>query len=513
MAEKPGSGERLASFEESEIFEAKPEKHYLIKPVKLPDKELKAAEKMAGFIINRAPYGEFAKSFKNPALAKAFRDRVMKVVEGRDLVNRLPKQAVLELLRQELADIMVKARFSKPRQAADYVLDHSIGFGPIAPLIRDDQLEEIMVNGFHRNVFVFHKEYGMCKTDIIPEKHDHFTNNFIQRIANYAQRAYGPNSPLLDARLPDGSRVNATFSSVTPYGPTITIRKFTHQPISIIHLIENKTLSTELAAFLWLMVEGLEIEPKNIICTGGTSTGKTTTLNALTSFVNHRDRMVTIEDTLELNLGGRENWVQMEAKPQTKETPRVTMDELLQNALRMRPDRIVVGEVRGSEAETLFVAMDTGHAGCLGTLHANTARELLVRLKNPPMNVPEQMLPLLDLIIVQNRFYDPGRGLIRRVTQVAEVSRMEEQVQLSNLFEWDKETDVVGRNDVPSHTLQEFSEKTGRSKKQLKNEMLVRQRILEWMLENNLKTNADVERVVQEYYFNPNAILEKIAQN
>jgi flagellar protein FlaI len=511
MAEKKGNGEKLASYSENDIFENKPEKHYVIKPVKLPEKELKAAERMAGFIVRRAPFGEFAKAFKNPALAKSFRDQVMKVIENRDLVNRLPKGEVLAVLRQELADIMTKARFSKPGVAADYVLDHSIGFGPIAPLIRDEELEEIMVNGFHRNVFVFHKKYGMCKTDIIPEKHDHFTNNFIQRIANYAHRSYNSQSPLLDARLPDGSRVNATFPSVTPYGPTITIRKFTRQPISIVHLIENQTLSAELASFLWLMVEGMAIEPKNIICTGGTSTGKTTALNALTSFVNHRDRMVTIEDTLELNLGGRENWVQMEAKPQTKETPKVTMDELLQNALRMRPDRIVVGEVRGEEAETLFVAMDTGHAGCLGTLHANTAREMLVRLKNPPMNVPEQMLPLLDLIIVLNRFYDPQKGLIRRVTQVAEISRMEEQVLLSNLFEWDKASDKVVRNDVPSHVMQTFSEKTGRTKKELKKELLVRQRILEWMLEKKLKSNADIEEIVQEYYFQPNNILEKIA--
>ncbi|MBW2638347.1 MAG: CpaF family protein, partial [Deltaproteobacteria bacterium] len=272
MAEKQEK-EKLASFEENDIFEARPEKHYLIKPLDLPEKELKAAEKMVGFIIRRAPFGEFAKAFKNPALAKAFRDNILKVVESQDLVNKLPKESVMELLRQELADIMLKARFSHAGKAANYVLDHSIGFGPIAPLIRDEHLEEIMVNGFHRNVFVFHKEYGMCKTDIVPEKHDHFTNNFIQRIANYAHRSYGSKSPLLDARLPDGSRVNATFSSVTPYGPTITIRKFTRQPISIINLIENKTLSVELAAFLWLMVEGLEIEPQNIICTGGTSTG------------------------------------------------------------------------------------------------------------------------------------------------------------------------------------------------------------------------------------------------
>jgi flagellar protein FlaI len=505
--------QKLASFEEHDIFDGEPEKHYAIKANALPEKERKAAEKLAGFVIKRASYGDFAKAFKNPELAKAFRDKVLRVVESQGLVEKLPKPEVMEGLRHDLADIMIKARFSEPKAAANYVIDHSIGFGPIAPLIRDEQLEEIMLNGFHRNVFVFHKEFGMCKTDIIPEKHDHFTNNFIQRIATHAHRSYGPGSPLLDARLPDGSRVNATFASVTPYGPTLTIRKFTHQPISIVNLIENKTVSVELAAFLWLMVEGLAIEPKNIICTGGTSTGKTTTLNALAAFVNHRDRMLTIEDTLELNLGSRENWVQLEAKPQTTETPKVTMDELLQNALRMRPDRIIVGEVRGSEAETMFVAMDTGHAGCLGTLHANTAREMLIRLKNPPMNVPEQMLPLLDLILVQNRFYDPQKGLIRRVTQVAEISRMEEQVLLGNLFEWDKAEDKIERNDVPSHTLQNFSEKTGRTKKQLKNEILVRQRILEWMMENNLKSNADVEKVVQEYYFNPNSILEKIAKD
>jgi flagellar protein FlaI len=509
-------GKKLASFPEVVIYEGFPYSFYEVKKPKFNEKEQKLANALTRFLARISSLGELESQTKGigKGLVKPFKDKIVAEVENQGLMDKLPEPKDYLAVKNELTELIKKnTSFKKDsNNLATYVLDHSIGYGPFAPLMRDPHLEEIMLNGYDKNLFVLHKEYGMCRTDIMVEKNDRFIVSLLNRIARQAQRKFDLSSPLLDARLPDGSRANATYPSVTPFGPSLTIRKFTYIPLSIVDLIANGTMSSELAGFLWVMGEGMNIEPKNIICTGGTSSGKTTTLNALSTFINYRDRIVTIEDTLELDLGGRENWVQMEAKPKTKETPQITMDELLQNALRMRPDRLVVGEVRGPEAHTMFVAMDTGHAGCLGTLHANTAREMMVRLKSPPMNVPEQMLPLLDLILVHYRMYHREKGLIRRIAQVAEVARMNEKVLLSNIFEWSPKTDQVKRTDMPSHALEDLSGKTGLSKKALQKEIMVRQRILEWMLENNIKSTPDVEKIIQEYYFDPNAILEKVSK-
>ena len=188
------------------------------------------------------------------------------------------------------------------------------------------------------------------------------------------------------------------------------------------------------------------------------------------------------------------------------------MDDLLKNAMRMRPDRIIMGEVRGGEALTLFTAMDTGHQGILGTLHANTSKESIIRLKAEPMAVPEAMIPLLDLILVQYRQYSPTQGMIRRVSQVAEISGMDERVLLSNLYEWDRKKDSILLNDIPSHVMETLSEKAGIGKKELIREMTVRQRILEWMTENKFHASEEVEKVIQAYYVNPTAVIEMVAK-
>jgi flagellar protein FlaI len=186
------------------------------------------------------------------------------------------------------------------------------------------------------------------------------------------------------------------------------------------------------------------------------------------------------------------------------------MDDLLKNSLRMRPDRIIVGEVRGPEAQTLFVAMDTGHEGCMGTLHSNSARELLTRLREKPMSVPDSMLPLLNLILVQYRIYDKKKGAMRRVAQVAELSRMDEKVLLSNVFEWNRKTDKIERTAIPSNILEMLSNATGMTKNELKQEMVLRQRVLDWMLKKGIKDNLEVEKVIQRYYVDPETILKEV---
>ena len=170
-------------------------------------------------------------------------------------------------------------------------------------------------------------------------------------------------------------------------------------------------------------------------------------------------------------------------------------------------------EVRGEEAQTLFVAMDTGHQGMLGTVHSNSARELLLRFQSPPMSVPEQMLPLLDFVVVLQREYNQKTGMSRTIKQIAEVSRMDQKVLLSNVFELNDNTRKLEKTDVPSHVFEELAQRTGITKNELKREMLVRQKILEWMLRQGIHSNKEVSGIIQTYYFDPEAILKRVSQN
>ncbi|AMM53862.1 ATPase, T2SS/T4P/T4SS family [Pyrococcus kukulkanii] len=247
---------------------------------------------------------------------------------------------------------------------AELVVQNMIGYGKLDPLVRDDNLEEIMVIGTNKPVYVWHRRFGMCKTNIVFENEREILN-IIERIAREVGRRIDQQNPLLDARLPDGSRVNATLPPISLDGPTLTIRKFKKDPLTIIDLIKYGTLNSEVAAFLWLLVDGLGVKPANILVAGGTGSGKTTTLNSLAMFIPPSERVISIEDTAELQLP-IEHWVRLETRPPNVEGKgEITMDDLVKNTLRMRPDRIIVGEVRGPEARTMFTAMNTGHNGAL----------------------------------------------------------------------------------------------------------------------------------------------------
>ena len=330
-----------------------------------------------------------------------------------------------------------------------------VGYGEIDPLIRDDNLEEIMVIGIDKPVFVYHREYGMMKTNIL-FKDAGEVMNLIDSIARQINRRIDQESPILDGRLPDGSRVNATIPPISADGPSMTIRKFKRDPLTIIDLINSKTISVELAAFFWLCFDGLGVKSANAIISGGTSSGKTTTLNALSSFINPKERIITIEDTLELQIP-HEHVIRMETRPPNVENRgELTMNDLVKNSLRQRPDRIIVGEVRGSEAITLFTALNTGHSG-FGTLHSNDARETITRLTNAPMSVPNIMISAIDFIIMQNRIYRSDGVSFRRISEVAEVSGIEEGViQLNKIFEWDPQSDTIKNVGITSKTLTEI---------------------------------------------------------
>lgn len=384
-----------------------------------------------------------------------------------------------------------------------------VGYGEIDPLIRDDNLEEIMIIGIDKPVFVYHREYGMMKTNIL-FKDAGEVMNLIDSIARQINRRIDQESPILDGRLPDGSRVNATIPPISADGPSMTIRKFKRDPLTIIDLINSKTISVELAAFFWLCFDGLGVKSANAIISGGTSSGKTTTLNALSSFINPKERIITIEDTLELQIP-HEHVIRMETRPPNVENRgELTMNDLVKNSLRQRPDRIIVGEVRGSEAITLFTALNTGHSG-FGTLHSNDARETITRLINAPMSVPNIMISAIDFIIMQNRIYRPDGVSFRRISEVAEVSGIEEGViQLNKIFEWDPQSDTIKNVGITSKTLTEIAKVSGNSLNSLHDEIKNREIVLQHMVNQNIRSIRDVSTVLEMYYLDSQKVLNRI---
>lgn len=389
------------------------------------------------------------------------------------------------------------------------ILRDIAGYGEIDPLIQDDDLEEIMIIGINKPVFVYHRSYGMMKTNIT------FTNeqdllDLIDTIARQINRRIDQESPILDGRLTDGSRINATIPPISADGPSLTIRKFRKDPFTIIDLINSKTISVELAAFFWLCFDGLGVKSANAIISGGTSSGKTTTLNALSAFINPSKRIITIEDTLELQIP-HEHVIRMETRVANVENKgELTMNDLVKNSLRQRPDRIIVGEVRAEEAITLFTALNTGHSG-FGTLHSNDARETITRLTNEPMSVPEIMIQAIDFIIMQNRIYTPSGKSFRRISEVAEVVGIEEGVvQLNKIFQWTPETDTIDNVSITSKTLSQIANLSGKSMNELYHEIEKREMVLSHMVRNNIRSVSEVNNILERYYKNPEEILNEI---
>jgi flagellar protein FlaI len=437
--------------------------------------------------------------------------------------SKLADLAISNKETEELAELdtiknMLKLSLNESIQE-DYVDDLSLrfyeyinGYGIINPLIKDDNLEEIMVIGSNKPVYVFHRKYGMMETNI-QFNDDNEIIRIIDSIARANNRRFDNESPILDGRLEDGSRVNGTLSPVSADGPTLTIRKFRKDPFTIIDLIRNKTLDSTIAAFLWLCIDGLGINSSNIIISGGTSSGKTTTLNALAALINPKERIITIEDTLELQIPHK-HIIRLETRlPNIEGMGELNMDDLLKNSLRQRPDRIIVGEVRGFEAITLFTALNTGHSG-FGTLHANSARETITRLINPPMSVPKIMISAIDFILMQKRIYLPNGSSYRRVTEISEVVGMEEgTVQLNKLFVWDPITDSFKKSSISSKMLEKLKNLSGINFNDLEDEIKKRRLVLDLMVKNNLRSSKILAKMVEAYYLDSDKVLNDLRTN
>ncbi len=407
-----------------------------------------------------------------------------------------------EMLKEKVPSVSKKAE----KFLSGLLMQEMLGLGKLEFLINDPNLEEIVVVSSKEPVRVYHKEYGWLPTNIVIKKEGDI-DNYANIIARRVGRQINVLSPLLDAHILTGDRANAVLYPIATKGNTITIRKFARDPFTIVDLINNKTVSLDVAALLWLAIE----YEMNVLISGGTASGKTVFLNSCMPFIPPNQRLISIEDTRELMLPDFLYWcplVTRTANPEGK--GEVTMLDLLINSLRMRPDRIVLGEMRRQkEAEVLFEAMHTGHS-VYATVHADTASETISRLTNPPLNVPANLLKAVNLNIVM--FRDRRRG-IRRVYQVAEFMAGKEDVDANVLYRWMPEKDDVVKHNDSLIFMEELTRHTAMSQKEVKEELKERRKILKWLIKNNLRKLEEIGKVMNLYYTNKKLLNEIIKKN
>ncbi|MBS3131182.1 CpaF family protein [Candidatus Woesearchaeota archaeon] len=384
-----------------------------------------------------------------------------------------------------------------------YLIQRSLGLGNIEILMDDENLEEIAVNGAHEPVWVYHKKHGWLKTTITIKSDDQI-RNYSSMIARRVGRQISILNPLLDAHLGTGDRVNATLEPISVDGNTITLRKFAAKPWTITDFIKAGSISTGAAAMIWL---GAQYELSALIA-GGTAAGKTSMLNVVANFFPPNQRIITIEDTREIQLPKFLHWVPMVTRqPNPEGKGEISMLDLLVNSLRMRPDRILVGEIRRKrEAEVLFEAIHTGHS-VYATVHANDAHETITRLTNPPIEIPKSMIPAISMLIVQYRNRRTGQ---RKTFQLAEI--------LPN-----SEPNVLMQLDIKSGRLYKAAESkslmstiglfTGFSRNDIRKSLFEKELVLKWIVKQNINSVDTVGKVMAEYYTDNEMLMKHVKGN
>lgn len=383
---------------------------------------------------------------------------------------------------------------------AVYLLQKTLGLGELEALLADEQLEEVVVNNSRDQVWVYHKKFGWCKTNL-RLKSEELVYDYASMIARKVGRQINVLNPTLDAHLPTGDRVNATLFPISSFGNTITIRKFSKNPWTITSFIKSKTVPSDVAALIWLCMQN----ELSLLVSGGTGSGKTSFLNAMAGLIPANQRIITIEDTRELTLPSFLHWVPMTVRePNPEGKGEVTMLDLMINALRQRPDRILVGEIRRQrEAEVMFEAMHTGHS-VYATVHADNAEQTITRLTNPPINVPHEVLDALGGIVVTFRH---RRFNIRRVLEFAEMTKTGEA---SVIYRWDLKTDKMRGVQRMGSLVDTLSLYAGMGDKEIEEDVEEKTGVLDWMVKKGYDGVDQVGEIVSNYYMNPEEVLDAV---
>jgi len=421
------------------------------------------------------------------------------------------KKAAEKRLTNKISQLIKKYRLEIPSKNLSkityYAIRDFIYLGKIEPLMRDHMVEEISCDGTNIPLYIWHREYESIPTNIIFKK-DKELNNFARKVSYVCGKHVSMANPIIDASLPDGSRINLTLGhEITKRGSTFTIRRFRADPITVIDLIKFQTMSPDIAAYLWYIAE------KNctMLVAGGTASGKTTALNALASFIRPGQKIVTIEDTQELNLP-HENWIPAVSRQNFTDGQigEINQFDLLRAALRQRPDIIIVGETRGREAYTLFQAMATGHGG-FSSIHADSIEATLTRLASAPMDIPKTLIAnTLDLITLQLKLRVKDKS-VRRIIQISEIAGLDEktgQIKTHDIFKWDPITDThhfTGN----SILLNKIKERHGETDEEINYELSKRKLALDWMVKNDIREHKEVSQNIREFYADPERFSER----
>ncbi|HWQ63096.1 MAG TPA: type II/IV secretion system ATPase subunit [Methanospirillum sp.] len=428
-------------------------------------------------------------------------------VNTRQISREIAAELLEEMMNEVFADYAIHL---DPRTYAKihYQLHKDfLGNGMVDAIMHDPLIEDISCDGIERYLFVYHSKYESMETNLKyldPGDLDSFVTKLAQRAGKHISVA----EPMLDATMSDGSRIQMTLGTeVTAHGSTFTIRKFKEVPITPTDLVEWGTFSPLSIAFLWLAVEN----GKSCIFAGGTASGKTTSLNAISLFIPPLAKIVTLEDTRELKLP-HANWIPSVTRESFDIAGKgeIDMYELLKAALRQRPEYLIVGEVRGKEALTLFQAMSTGHV-TYSTMHADSVASAVHRLENPPISVPRNMLSALNLICVQVQARVGGQRIRRnkQIIEILDIDPRTNELITNEVFRWRQATDEITYSGK-SYILEEIMEAHGWDEERISRDLMQRQEVLEWMRQRDIRDYREVSNIVVSYFRDSEGLMEQI---
>ena len=432
-------------------------------------------------------------------------------IDAMDLEADGDEKYLMKRVQQVMEDYDVKLDKASKSKVIYYLEKNSLGLGKINPLMRDPNIEDISCDGANVPLFLYHRQYGSLKSNIEFKEEEELAS-FVHRLAQKCGKHISIAEPMLDATMPDGSRIQMTLSTeVTAKGSTFTIRKFRADPFTPPDLIELNTMSAEMLAYFWLAVEN----GVNGLIAGGTASGKTTILNALSLFIPREAKIVSIEETREINLP-HPNWIPGVSRSgfgevvADKMVGEIDMYDLMKAALRQRPEYIIIGEIRGREAYVLFQAMATGHA-TYSTVHADSAQSLIHRLEGKPVNIPRVMLQSLDIVSLHviTRVKNKRARRCKQIIEIIDIDPTTKEILTNEVFRWDPVEDKFIYSGK-SYVLERIRAEKDLNREEMTEEIKNRTEIVEWMNEKNIREFREVAKLVARYNEEPVEVLKQI---